>query len=126
MFAYGSDSATVMAAPVPGISEITRILRRRARPIVITTAAVAASALAFVLTVTPLYTATSTVLVEPRHAGKTEAATRSLSGFNADDAVIESQAALINSSSVMQRVVNELNLANDSTFVSSPRWLEWS
>src|SRR2546426_1112237 len=50
------------------LREIVRILRRHARIVIASTVLLVVVALLFVVLVTPLYTATSSVLIDPRRA----------------------------------------------------------
>ena len=97
------------------VREIARILRRHLRLIALTTALLVAAALLFVAIVTPRYTATATVLIDPRRATVVDSSNPSpvLSNFGTDDASIESQVSLTQSLSVMQRVVDSLKLAQE-------------
>src|SRR5215207_8351548 len=71
--------------------EIGRILRRRWRIIGAIAGAFTAAALVYVLSATTQYTATSTVLVDPRRANVVDTSQTVLSNFGTDDATIESQ-----------------------------------
>jgi capsular exopolysaccharide synthesis family protein len=100
------------------------MIRRHGRIVGFATGLCLALALLFVTLVTPLYTATSTVLIEPRHAETSEAGRPVLRGVGADDAVIESQVSLMQSLSVIRRVVDSLKLADDPEFVPPSGVLE--
>lgn len=104
------------------VREIARILRRHVRLIAMTAALLVALALLFVAIVTPRYTATATVLIDPRRAAVVDSSNPSpvLSNFGTDDATIESQVSLTQSLSVMQRVVDSLKLAQDPEFAPPP------
>ena len=73
-------------------------------------AALVALALLYVMAVSTLYTATSTVLVDPRRANVVETNQSVLSNFGTDDATIESQTLLIQSVAILERVVRKLKL----------------
>ncbi len=77
--------------------EMVRILRRRLSLIAAIAGAFTAAALLYVLSATTQYTATSTVLVDPRRANVVETTQTVLSNFGTDDATIESQTLLIKS-----------------------------
>ena len=102
--------------------EIVRIFRRRLRLIGLTAAAAVALALAFIAVSTPRYTATATLLVDPRRASVVDSSNPNpvLSNFGTDDASIESQVSLIQSLAVIQRVVDTLKLADDPEFAPPP------
>jgi exopolysaccharide transport family protein len=105
------------------LREIARILRRRSRIIVAITAALTLAAIIFVLSSTTQYTATSTVLVDPRRANVVDTSQTVLSNFGTDDATIESQALLIKSVAILRRVVERLKLSADEEFVPPPSLL---
>ena len=109
------------------VREIARILRRHLKLIAAIAAGLVALALAFVAVVTPLYSATSTVLIDPRRASVVDNSNPNpvLSNFGTDDASIESQVSLIQSLAVMQRVVDGLKLKDDPEFSPPPDLLDW-
>src|SRR5687767_8085473 len=88
------DATSVRAVD---LREIGKILHRRVHIIVAITAVFALAALVYVLSSTTQYTATSTVLVDPRRANIVNTNQTVLSSFGTDDATIESQALLIKS-----------------------------
>lgn len=105
--------------------EIARILRRHLRIIIATTVIVIAAVATFIVAVTPLYTATSTVLIDPRRTVAAETGPQATpTNFGTDDASIESQVLLIQSIAVLQRVVERLNLAEDPEFMVTPGILD--
>ena len=103
--------------------EMARILRRRLSLIAATAGAFTAAALLYVLSATTQYTATSTVLVDPRRANVVETTQTVLSNFGTDDATIESQTLLIKSGAILRRVVDRMKLATDEEFVPPPSLL---
>ena len=103
--------------------EMARILRRRWRFIGITACAFTAAALVYVLSTTTQYTATSTVLVDPRRANVVDTTQTVLSNFGTDDATIESQTLLIKSVVILRKVVDRMKLASDEEFVPPPTLL---
>jgi succinoglycan biosynthesis transport protein ExoP len=110
----------ISAARTVDLREIGKILRRRAHVIIGSTVAFGLAALVFVLSSTTQYTATSTVLVDPRRANIVNTSQTVLSNFGTDDATIESQALLIKSGAILRRVVERLKLSNDVEFVPPP------
>jgi polysaccharide biosynthesis transport protein len=100
--------------------EIGRILRRRWRIVTAIAGAFTAVALIYVLSATTQYTATSTVLVDPRRANVVDSTQTVLSNFGTDDATIESQTLLIKSGAILRRVVDKMKLATDEEFVPPP------
>ncbi|WP_441240823.1 GumC family protein [Tardiphaga sp. 768_D3_N2_1] len=111
-------------APTVDLREMARILRRRWRAVVLPAAVLGGIALAYVLTATTLYTANSTVLVDPRRANVVETNQSVLTNFGTDDATIESQTLLIQSLAILQRVVDKLKLTQDPEFMPKPGLLD--
>ncbi len=112
--------------PTVDLREMARILRRRWRLVAAPPLALAVLALIYVLCATTLYTATSTVLVDPRRSTAIEQnqAALSMSNFGTDDATIESETLLIQSVAILQRVVEKLKLTDDPEFVPAPGLLD--
>src|SRR3981189_1312497 len=102
--------------PTVDLREMGRILRRRFRLVALPPLVLAGLALIYVMVVTTLYTATSTVLVDPRRANVVETNQAVLSNFGTDDATIESQTLLIQSVAILERVVRKLKLVADPEF----------
>ena len=108
------------------LRELVRILRRRWQAVVATPVILVVAAGIFILAVTPLYTGTATVFVDPRRASVAEANNNQsqVSNFGTDDATIESQVLLIQSVAILQRVVDSLNLTHDPEFIPTPSILD--
>jgi uncharacterized protein involved in exopolysaccharide biosynthesis len=87
-------------------------------------AALLGLAVIYLLFATTLYTATSTVLVDPRRANVVESNQSVLSNFGTDDATIESQTLLIQSVAILMRVVGKLKLTEDAEFTPKPGLLD--
>ena len=89
------------------LREMLQILRRRRWIVICTTLALLGAALVFVLVVTPLYTATSTVLIDPHRSSLVDnnPNQQMSSNFATDDAVTDSQVLLIQSPVVLGRAV---------------------
>ena len=104
--------------PTVDLRELTRILRRRWKLVAAAPAGLFAMALIYLMATTTLYTATSTVLVDPRRSTAIESnqAAMQMSNFGTDDATIESETLLIQSISILQRVVEKLKLTEDPEF----------
>ena len=100
------------------LRELFHILRRRRWTIVFTTLAMLAVALLACLILTPRYTATSTVLIDPHRSSviDSNSGQQAPSNFASDDANVNSQVLLIQSNAVLQRVVDDLDLSHDSEF----------
>ena len=99
-----AESAFVLndsALQQPGgldIREMFRILRRHLRIVIAAPLILFAAALVFIMAVQPLYTATATVLIDPRRASIVDIDNSNhpvLSNFNTDDVTTESQVMLI-------------------------------
>ena len=112
------------AGPAVDLREIGRILRRRGGVIAYVAASLVGIALLYVLLATTRYTATSTVVIDPRHANVTDTTQPVLSSYGTDDATIESQALLIQSVATLQRVVDKLKLTEDEEFSPEPGFLD--
>jgi polysaccharide biosynthesis transport protein len=110
--------------PTVDLREMGRILRRRYRLLALPAAVLVTLALAYLAFATTLYTATSTVLVDPRRASVVETNQSVLSNFGTDDATIESQTLLIQSVAILQRVVRKLKLVDDPEFKPTPGILD--
>src|SRR5258708_3571859 len=111
--------------PTVDLREMARILRRRWKVVTAPPAVLAVLAIIYVLCSTTLYTATSTVLVDPRRSTAIESnqAALSMSNFGTDDATIESETLLIQSIAILQRVVEKLKLTEDQAFIPQPSLL---
>ena len=77
--------------PTVDLREMTRILRRRWRMVAAIPLTLVVLALIYLMVANTLYTATSTVLVDPRRANVVDTSQTVLSNFGTDDATIESQ-----------------------------------
>jgi succinoglycan biosynthesis transport protein ExoP len=110
--------------PTVDLREMARILRRRWKMVALPPLALVALGLIYILVVSTLYTATSTVLVDPRRASVVETNQSVLTNFGTDDATIESQALLIQSVAILQRVIDKLKLTTDQEFMPTPSLLD--
>jgi exopolysaccharide transport family protein len=123
-----STATAIERSPLPTVDlrEMSRILRRRWKTVAAPPLCLIALALIYILSATTLYTATSTVLVDPRRASAIESnqSAISMSNFGTDDATIESEALLIQSIAILQRVVEKLKLTDDPEFVPTPGLLD--
>jgi len=119
-----SNVAERWQQPTVDLREMGRILRRRYGMVALPPAILAGLALLYVVVVSTLYTATSTVLVDPRRANVVETNQSVLSNFGTDDATIESQTLLIQSVAILERVVRKLKLTDDPEFRPKPGILD--
>jgi succinoglycan biosynthesis transport protein ExoP len=112
--------------PTVDLRELARILRRRWKLVAAAPLALGTLALIYILATTTLYTATSTVLVDPRRSTAIESnqAAMQMSNFGTDDATIESETLLIQSIAILQRVVEKLKLTEDPEFIPKPGLLD--
>src|SRR5215469_18148639 len=114
-------------APTIDLREMGRILRRRWRLVVAAPSVLATLALIYIIFLTTtFYTATSTVFVDPRRATAIESNQSSVetSNYGTDDATIDSEALLIQSIAILQRVVDKLKLTEDGEFNPPPTALD--
>src|SRR5215471_11923174 len=119
---------TKSPAPTIDLREMGRILRRRWRLVAAAPSVLATLALIYIIFLTTtLYTATSTVFVDPRRATAIESNQSSVetSNYGTDDATIDSEAMLIQSIAILQQVVKELKLTQDSEFAPPPSALDY-
>jgi succinoglycan biosynthesis transport protein ExoP len=123
-----STATAIERSPQPTVDlrEMARILRRRWKTVAAPPLCLIVLALIYIVAATTLYTATSTVLVDPRRANAVESnqSAMSMSNFGTDDATIESEALLIQSIAILQRVVEKLKLTDDPEFVPTPGLLD--
>lgn len=110
--------------PSVDLREMGRILRRRYKMVALPAVVLLGLALTYLLFATTLYTATSTVLVDPRRANVVETNQSVLSNFGTDDATIESQTLLIQSVAILTRVVGKLKLTEDAEYTPKPGLLD--
>src|ERR1700753_3034086 len=112
--------------PTVDLRELARILRRRWILVATAPLCLIAVGITYVLLATTLYTATSTVLVDPRRTSaiETNQSALSMSNFGTDDATIESETLLIQSVAILQRVVEKLKLPTDPEFIPTPGLLD--
>jgi exopolysaccharide transport family protein len=115
---------TIRQQPTVDLREMGRILRRRWKAVALGPLLLLALAIAYLAVASTLYTATSTVLVDPRRANVVETNQSVLSNFGTDDATIESQALLIQSVAILNRVVDKLKLTENADFIPTPGLLD--
>ncbi|HWK95878.1 MAG TPA: polysaccharide biosynthesis tyrosine autokinase [Pseudolabrys sp.] len=108
----------VMANYTQHLRESLRVLKRRRGIIALTTLAFVTAAVLFVMLTAPRYTATSTVLIDPRRSSvaDNDGNQHKASSPTSDEATVNSQAVLLQSPAVLRRVVDQLNLGEDEEF----------
>src|SRR3569623_24648 len=105
------------AGPPVALRALGRILRRRLSAIGYVAATVIGRALRYVMLATTRYTATATIVIDPRHANVADTTAQPvLSSYGTDDATIESQVLLVQSVATLQRGVDKLKLTEDPEF----------
>ena len=111
-------SPDVMDNYAQHLRESLRVLKRRRWTIAATAAAFIAAALLFLIIVSPRYTATATVLIDPRRSNVVDSdnGQQKVSSPTSDDATVNSQAVLLQSDAVLRRVVDQLKLGDDPEF----------
>jgi len=111
-----------LEAAVPGIdlAEILRILRRRKKVIAATVLVIMVLAFVIVSSLTPKYTASALVEINPRQANVVDFEAV-LSGLPADLETIETELKIIQSRKIAQRVIQRLELNKDPEFNAALR-----
>src|SRR5690606_37327001 len=97
------------------------LLRRQARLIVATVFVVCALTALVLFQLTPTYTATALVMVDPRQQSILDPDGRMALG-GGDYGRVESEAAILGSPSVLLAVARDLDLVHDPSFGPSPGW----
>ncbi len=100
---------------VPALAELMRVMHARQRIIVGTTLSLVILALVILFQLTPRYTASALVMVDPR-TNQIVDSEAVLAGLSTDQATIENQLEIIRSRSLAERVVKDLNLLQDPEF----------
>ena len=95
---------------------IGRVLWRRKVLIVVTTLATTMLVVAATMLLTPQYSASTYVMIEPGQTKVVEAIEAVVAGSSADSAAIESEARVLQSRALAERVVTELKLDLDPEF----------
>jgi polysaccharide biosynthesis transport protein len=120
-----ADAGRRPAAEEPGslldLRSLWLIVRRHAGLIAAVIVSVLVCGAAALLIFPARYSATATIIVDPRQPRVT-ASESVLSGIGSDAAAVESQVDLINSSAMAQRIVERLDLANDPEFAQPSRF----
>ncbi|MGF1455536.1 MAG: GumC family protein [Alphaproteobacteria bacterium] len=100
---------------VPALTELMRVVHARQRIIIGTTISLVILAIVILFQMTPRYTASALVMVDPR-TNQVVDSEAVLAGLGTDQATIENQLEIIRSRSLVERVVQDLNLLQDSEF----------
>lgn len=119
------DPASIGTNRTISLGEIFQILRRRRLVVAGAIAVTVGLAIAVIATVPPRYTATSTVLIDPRRSQVAEEQATPTSNQGSQDAsVVDSQVLLIQSVDVLRGVVESLKLGGDPEFGPHSSWLD--
>jgi succinoglycan biosynthesis transport protein ExoP len=110
-----------MVADPGDITFLFGVLRRNWRLIVAVGAAGAVLGAAYLVAATPLYSASSRILIDFRRlspVGENE----QLINFRVNDSAVDSQTTIIESEGLVRGIVAQLGLHNDPEFVGTSRW----
>jgi len=97
------------------LAEVIRIVRRRKWVLLATICATLALAFTYTRVVTPRYTAESLVLIDPQDT-RIVSMESVVGGLSADQATVQSEAYVLASRSLAERVIERLGLARDAEF----------
>ncbi len=97
------------------------ILARRVPSIALITALSTAAALAYLATASPVYTATTSLFIDPRTRAVVPQEVV-VGNLGSDQALVESQVAIIGSDGVLRRVVKAMALDKDPEFAPEPSY----
>lgn len=97
------------------LAEFFHVLRRRIGLIILSVLVALALAVAYVLLASPVYTATTSIIIDPRERPPI-GSDQVLPPQNPDMIMTETQVKLITSETVLRRVVDKLNLLDDPDF----------
>ena len=103
------------------IRAILGLLRRQFRLIAITTLAIVAAAGLATLALTPLYTATALIMVDPSRKDLLDPE-NPVRNSGSDSARVESEVELVRSDTVLMQVITDRQLISDSEFGVSRGW----
>ncbi len=114
--------ADLPALQVPALDDdefdlrgVLGLLRRRLRLIIVTIVLVLAATGAVMLTLKPVYTASTLILVDPSRKDLLDPEAQ-MQGSSSDSARVESEVELVKSETTLLRVIAELNLVTDPEF----------
>lgn len=111
--------AVVNSGEGPDLRALLQIARRRGPMVAAISMLLGFMAAIYAMQLTPVYTATATLLIDPPNDGNNSQAV--FDRGNIDEAVIESQFALIKTSAMAERVAKQLKLGElDSWFLANP------
>ncbi|MBN8998562.1 MAG: AAA family ATPase [Rhizobiales bacterium] len=103
------------------LRSVVGLLRRQIKLIIATILVVNGIAALVIFQLTPIYTATALVMVDPRQKDILDP-DRQVSLMPNDSGRVESEVGILRSPVVMVGVVQDLNLTNDPSFIPKPGW----
>lgn len=103
------------------LGDILAMLRRRVLLILSVTIACASLAVAFAYSLTPIYEASATILVDNRKKSVLNPFEQVMNELPADTPTVESEVELIRSNNVMLAVIEELKLRHDPEFAATDK-----
>ncbi len=104
------------------LPDFLRVVRIRRNLILGAALAVVALAVVFVTLVTPLYSATTVVMLD-QQKNKVEDVSAVLSGLGSDPATVQNQVQILTSIELANRVIDKLKLDQDPEFNPSAGWM---
>jgi succinoglycan biosynthesis transport protein ExoP len=122
--ADATELSPPVSSPTIDLVVLLRILRVRRKIILITAAAVIALTLIILFQMTPYYAASSVVMLD-QQKNNVEDVASVLSGLPTDPAGIQNQVQILTSRNLAQRVIDRLQLQNDSYFTNSEGWTRY-
>src|SRR6476620_11188980 len=116
----GSERANrAEGLPVLGLTDLFRVMRTRKLTIIATVVIVVAAVALLVSQLTPLYRATSYVMIDPKQSNVTN--TNAVVGdLSTDSASIENQVQILRSRSLAGVVVDKLTLMGSADLLNPP------
>ena len=116
-----TDSAGTFQGATVSLVELWQVARIRARVIIAAAAAMMAITVVALFAITPIYTGTAVVMLDPRQ-NKTIDVEAVLSGLPADQMTILTQVQIVQSERLASRVIEKLKLDQDPEFNSELSW----
>lgn len=111
--------AMIVAPTEVGLGEFGAILRRRWRLVLATTLAVTALGAAYAFLTKPIYSASTSIFVDPRNRASFQIEGTGIGGAY-DPNLVDSQVVLIESDTVLRRVIEAEKLLDDPEFTAGP------
>jgi capsular exopolysaccharide synthesis family protein len=115
------DPDLLTLSPVLTVRESIQILLRRRWIVIGSVVTIVGLVAGFIAIATPLYSATSTLLVDPRRSQATQTSDQ-VPNFTSFNPVVDSEVLVIGSKAVLQPVVEKLKLDQDPEFGPHSSW----